>query len=65
LPEAAPGDGESSELAAPGGRPDERLPELAELVARVPPHLAGLLDDLFRARFTRVRRVSDMAPPPA
>lgn len=33
------------------------LPTLDELVARVPADARELLDDLFRARFTSVRRV--------
>ncbi|HEY1847741.1 MAG TPA: hypothetical protein VGG37_00985 [Opitutaceae bacterium] len=43
-------------------RTAEKLPELADLVAKVPPHLAALLDDLFRAKFTKVRPVSEMSP---
>jgi hypothetical protein len=36
----------------------ERLPPLEELVARVPSDIRGILDDLFRAKFTGVRRFS-------
>jgi hypothetical protein len=36
----------------------EKLPPLDELVARVPAPILGLLDDLFRAKFTGVRRYS-------
>jgi hypothetical protein len=45
----------------------EKLPALDELVARVPANVAGLLDDLFRAKFTAVRRFPEAqaghAPP--
>ncbi len=34
----------------------EKLPALEELVARVPEGVRGILDDLFRAKFTGVRR---------
>jgi hypothetical protein len=34
----------------------DRLPPLDELVARVPAPVRGILDDLFRAKFTGVRR---------
>jgi hypothetical protein len=33
------------------------LPPLEELVQRIPPEVREVLDDLFRARFTTVRRV--------
>jgi hypothetical protein len=36
----------------------DRLPALEELVARVPPSVLAALDDLFRAKFTGVRRVA-------
>jgi hypothetical protein len=36
----------------------EALPPLEELVARVPPAVLAALDDLFRAKFTGVRRIS-------
>ncbi|MFY9922922.1 MAG: hypothetical protein WCA95_14235 [Opitutaceae bacterium] len=36
----------------------EKLPALDDLVARVPAPVLGLLDDLFRAKFTTVRRYS-------
>lgn len=35
----------------------DKLPPMEELVARVPPRVLGLLDDLFRAKFTGVRKV--------
>jgi hypothetical protein len=41
------------EMAAPG-----ELPALEPLVARVPAEVREALDDLFRAKFTRVQRVS-------
>jgi hypothetical protein len=34
------------------------LPPLEELVARVPPSVLAALDDIFRAKFTGVRRIS-------
>jgi hypothetical protein len=34
------------------------LPPLEQLVARIPPEVREALDDLFRAKFTRVGRVS-------
>ena len=40
----------------------DTLPALDELVARVPPAVRGLLDDLFRAKFTSVRRVTPDLP---
>jgi len=40
----------------------DRLPPLDELVARVPAGVLGLLDDLFRAKFTGVRRFAVPAP---
>jgi hypothetical protein len=38
--------------------PPRNLPALDELVARVPAEARAALDDLFRAKFTAVRRVS-------
>ena len=38
--------------------PPRALPALDELVARVPAETRAALDDLFRAKFTAVRRVS-------
>jgi hypothetical protein len=40
----------------------DKLPPLDELVARVPADVLGLLDDLFRAKFTGVRKFA--VPPP-
>jgi hypothetical protein len=40
----------------------EKLPALDELVARVPANVAALLDDLFRAKFTAVRRYPEAQP---
>jgi hypothetical protein len=34
----------------------EKLPPLEELVARVPANVLGILDDLFRVKFTGVRK---------
>ncbi len=47
-------------MAAPRApsAPGEKLPPLDELVARVPAPILGLLDDLFRAKFTGARRYS-------
>jgi hypothetical protein len=42
---------DEGEVAAP-------LPPLDSLVSRVPPAVREVLDELFRARFTGVRRVS-------
>ena len=36
----------------------EKLPSLDETVGRVPAPVLALLDDLFRAKFTSVRRYS-------
>jgi len=35
----------------------EKLPALDDLVARVPANIRAVLDDLFRAKFTGVRRM--------
>jgi hypothetical protein len=42
----------------------DRPPPLEELVAKVPPAVIGLLDDLFRAKFTGVRRFADTPAAP-
>lgn len=44
--------------------PVEKLPALDELVGRIPPGVMALLDDLFRAKFTAVRKftAADNAP---
>jgi hypothetical protein len=41
----------------------DKLPALDELVSRVPPQILGLLDDLFRAKFTGVRKFAVPAEP--
>jgi hypothetical protein len=41
----------------------EKLPPLDELVSRVPENLRGILDDLFRAKFTGVRKFSPAVQP--
>lgn len=45
--------------------PDETdaqaLPPLNELVGRIPPEVREVLEDLFRARFTTVRRIPRQA----
>jgi hypothetical protein len=66
LSESASRPRESIQLAprqAPAA-PAEKLPALEELVGRVPPAVMALLDDLFRAKFTAVRKFSaaDNAP---
>jgi hypothetical protein len=43
--------------------PAEKLPHVDELVARIPPEVLGLLDDLFRAKFTTVRKFSAVEAP--
>jgi hypothetical protein len=53
----APGAGRTAEAPIVG----ERLPPLEELVAKVPEGLRGILDDLFRAKFTGVRRFTAAA----
>jgi hypothetical protein len=40
------------------------LPGLDEVLARVPPDVLGILDDLFRAKFTTVRRYDAEAAAP-
>ena len=40
----------------------DRLPPLDEAVARVPAAVLGLLDDLFRAKFTGVRKFAVPEP---
>jgi hypothetical protein len=47
----------AAEETAPAGD----LPPLDQLVARVPAEVREALDDLFRAKFTRVQRVSPSA----
>jgi len=39
------------------------LPPLEELVERVPAAVREILDDLFRAKFTTVRRYTDISGP--
>lgn len=41
----------------------EKLPDVDELVARIPADVLGLLDDLFRAKFTAVRRFATVEAP--
>jgi hypothetical protein len=42
----------------------DKLPPLEELVGKVPAELIGLLDDLFRAKFTGVRKFAVPAAEP-
>lgn len=42
----------------------ENLPSLDDVVRRVPAPVLALIDDLFRAKFTTVRRYSAEPPPP-
>jgi hypothetical protein len=60
---AAGGDGPPDPGSGPPAAAEagERPPPLEELVARVPADIRAVLDDLFRARFTGVRR---FAPTP-
>lgn len=51
--------GEAAEAPESAPPAPERLPSLEEMIARVPKQVRELMDDLFRARFTSVRRVSD------
>jgi hypothetical protein len=46
---------ETAAAAPPAG---EKLPALEDLVAKVPENIRNALDDLFRAKFTAVRRFS-------
>jgi hypothetical protein len=41
----------------------EKLPALDELVAKVPENVRGILDDLFRAKFTGVRKFAPAVVP--
>jgi hypothetical protein len=43
-------------VTLPAAPAEEKLPPLEQLVAQVPAPLRDLLDDLFRAKFTGVRR---------
>ena len=43
----------------------DTLPTLEELVGRVPANVLGILDDLFRAKFTGVRRFAAGVKPEA
>lgn len=47
----------SASAAGPAGSPSPALPPIEELAARVPQELRETLDELFRARFVKVRRV--------
>jgi hypothetical protein len=49
-PPSAPAEGEEPAAA-------QKLPPLDGLVGRIPPEVLAALDDLFRAKFTAVRRV--------
>lgn len=54
-----------AQAPAAGGNPapttGARLPPLDELVGKLPPGVRGILDDLFRAKFTTVRRYKETA----
>jgi hypothetical protein len=41
----------------------EKLPPLDDLVARVPENIRVILDDLFRAKFTGVRKFTPAVRP--
>ena len=47
----------AAELETENERDGKGLPPLDDLVKRIPPHVREVLDDLFRAKFTGVRRV--------
>ncbi len=51
-------------LSAEAPDPGQDLPPLDALVARVPAPLRAALDDLFRAKFTRARRLPASALKP-
>lgn len=57
------GKAEAHELAsvptAPAAEPATRLPSLDEALTRVPAELREVMDDLFRAKFTTVRKLPD------
>ena len=58
--------GEAPDLAGSRGAAPvigDKVPPLDEMVERVPPALRGLLDDLFRAKFTGVRRFPGAVKP--
>jgi hypothetical protein len=54
MPEPPPG-----EAAAAPAAPEAPLPALDELVARIPAEVRATLDELFRARFSDVRRARE------
>jgi hypothetical protein len=56
--QATPQTGRASALVV-----GEKLPPMEELVARVPENLRVILDDLFRAKFTGVRKFSPAVRP--
>ena len=53
LPLAAPAANEVEEEVPAG-----ELPELEELNGRIPPEVLAVMDELFRAKFSKVQRVS-------
>lgn len=38
---------------------DEDLPKMEDLNSRIPPQVLGQIEELFRAKFTKVQRVSE------
>jgi hypothetical protein len=55
------GRGESPAAQGPSSDPpvEKDLPALATLVNRIPPATRSALDELFRAKFTRVKRIPE------
>ncbi len=45
---------EAREFTAPG---EDRLPEVEDLVGRIPPAVLAAMDEFFRAKWTGVRRI--------
>jgi hypothetical protein len=48
-----------AETAAVQPEPSDELPPLDDLVRRIPPGVRAALDEMFRARFTGVKRVTE------
>ncbi|HEX3730238.1 MAG TPA: hypothetical protein VHV47_10565 [Opitutaceae bacterium] len=62
--------GEAAPAPHPAAAPEEApgdLPALAELAGRVPPAVRAAMDELFRAKFSAVRRIPAeiLDPPPS
>ncbi len=59
LGEETESDTASAKAVSPAEAPDGELPDLEDLVKRIPGETMKILDELFRAKFVRVQRVSD------